>query len=73
MRAFQVVAKRGRLVVKELSHRDYGVYQCEVTNEAGSSMNTVWVKEGTSRNSGTLLFVIAKSYGKCWVVNILHS
>ncbi|EYB98311.1 hypothetical protein Y032_0132g1710 [Ancylostoma ceylanicum] len=45
-----VVAKRGRLVVKELSQRDYGVYQCEVTNEAGSSMNTVWVKEGTSRN-----------------------
>ncbi|RCN25440.1 fibronectin type III domain protein, partial [Ancylostoma caninum] len=50
IRAFQVVAKRGRLVVKELSQRDYGVYQCEVTNEAGSSMNTVWVKEGPSRN-----------------------
>ncbi|ETN80700.1 hypothetical protein NECAME_09022, partial [Necator americanus] len=46
----EVAVKRGRLVVKELSQRDYGVYQCEATNEAGSSMNTVWVKEGASQN-----------------------
>ncbi|KAK6022792.1 immunoglobulin domain protein, partial [Ostertagia ostertagi] len=46
----EVATKNGRLVVDELSHKDYGVYQCEATNEAGSSMNTVWVKEGASQD-----------------------
>uniref|UniRef100_A0A183GWK9 Ig-like domain-containing protein n=1 Tax=Heligmosomoides polygyrus TaxID=6339 RepID=A0A183GWK9_HELPZ len=35
-----------------LSHDDYGIYQCEATNEAGSNMNTVWVKEGAAQGSG---------------------
>ncbi|VDL78492.1 unnamed protein product [Nippostrongylus brasiliensis] len=42
----EVSSKAGRLVVRALSHKDYGVYQCEASNEAGSTMNTIWVKEG---------------------------
>ncbi|WKY08323.1 hypothetical protein Q1695_007667 [Nippostrongylus brasiliensis] len=42
----EISSKAGRLVVRALSHKDYGVYQCEASNEAGSTMNTIWVKEG---------------------------
>uniref|UniRef100_A0A158PCM4 Down syndrome cell adhesion molecule-like protein Dscam2 n=1 Tax=Angiostrongylus cantonensis TaxID=6313 RepID=A0A158PCM4_ANGCA len=41
-----IATKRSRLVVQQLSQEDYGIYQCEASNDAGSSMNTVWVKEG---------------------------
>uniref|UniRef100_A0A7I4YSC4 Basement membrane-specific heparan sulfate proteoglycan core protein n=1 Tax=Haemonchus contortus TaxID=6289 RepID=A0A7I4YSC4_HAECO len=43
-----------RLIIDELSQKDFGVYQCEASNEAGSSMNTIWVKEGISRDDESL-------------------
>ncbi|KAJ1368293.1 hypothetical protein KIN20_029398, partial [Parelaphostrongylus tenuis] len=42
----EIATKKSRLIVPELSQKDYGIYQCEASNEAGSTMNTVWVKEG---------------------------
>ncbi|VDM62679.1 unnamed protein product [Angiostrongylus costaricensis] len=54
----EIATKKSKLVVQELSQEDYGIYQCETSNDAGSSMNTIWVKEGMTPGgvSGTCKF-----------------
>ncbi|CAD6191275.1 unnamed protein product [Caenorhabditis auriculariae] len=38
--------EQDRLAIKDIQNSDFGLYQCEVSNEAGSAMGDVWLKEG---------------------------
>lgn len=50
-----MITQRGKLNINRIRQEDFGMYQCEATNEAGSDMKSIWVKEGDVNETVAML------------------
>ncbi|CAI4226477.1 unnamed protein product [Auanema sp. JU1783] len=52
----KIPSKGKSLTISPISGENYGIYQCEARNEAGTALSTTWLKEGEDSTEGTIVF-----------------